>query len=493
MTSLPLLSNLDGLPVGVVVVSVSGRVAACNDDARALFEIGTDAIGRHVAELDLAPGVPDIAAAIAGVRETGAVRRLPDARVMRRAADPAIVVTSISPARDASGQVTGTIIAIQDCTRLRELEAAHHADEYKHDFLPMLAHELRNPLSPIVSALNVIRRRGGADETVQRAREVAERQVQHESRLIDDLLDAARITRGKVELRKTRLDVAVVIDHALESVRGLMAARQHSVVRSIAEAPLHVEADPVRLEQVIVNLLNNAATYTPPGGHIVVSLVRSDDHAQITVRDTGRGIPADMLAHVFDLFTQFHASIDRPLGGLGIGLAVVKSLVELHGGTVTATSDGLGHGSEFSVRLPLALARPAETGPGPAPAPLASPRHVLIVEDNADAREMLRTVLEMDGHQVEVADDGLAGVQLGIATQPEAALVDIGLPGIDGYEVARRLRQHLGDAVLLIALTGYGQPEDRRRSRQAGFDAHFTKPIDLAGLSATLARSPRAG
>jgi CheY-like chemotaxis protein len=258
--------------------------------------------------------------------------------------------------------------------------------------------------------------------------------------------------------------------------------------------PVYVDADPVRLEQILGNILRNAAIYTPPGGHIRVSITATDDTVTFVVRDTGRGIPRERLPYVFDMFTQFHASIDRSAGGLGIGLALVKSLVELHGGTVSATSEGLGYGSEFTVRLPRAVvepvALPTDAGHDAASAP-ASGRDVLIVEDNVDAREMLRAVLEMDGHRVKAAGDGLAGVEVAVATPPEIALIDIGLPGIDGYEVARRLRQRLGDRVLLVALTGYGQPEDRRQARAAGFDAHLLKPIDPDALSEVLTIAPR--
>ena len=495
MADLSLPSNIEAFPVGVIVTDLSGQIIACNDQARDLFELAETPVGRRLADLDVPDGTPDFAVEIERLRRTPVPRRLPDARLNRRSHEAAVVVPTVSPALDANAAMAGAIIALEDYTRQRELEAVQRTDQYKHDFLAMLAHELRNPLSPIVSALGVIRRAEG-DETVQRAREVVERQVQHEVRLLDDLLDVSRITNGKIELRRTRLDAGVAMEHTLDSVAPLMGSRQHQVTRTWPAAPVYVDADPVRLEQILGNILNNAALYTPPGGDIRVSISATDDTVAFAVRDSGRGIPPERLPHVFDLFTQFHASIDRSAGGLGIGLALVKSLVEFHGGTVTVTSEGLGYGSEFTVRLPRVMdeaehATGPQTGQCDDAALRPTGRDVLIVEDNPDARDMLRTVLEIDGHRVTTAEDGLAGVELAISTRPEIALVDIGLPGIDGYEVARRLRQHLGDGVVLVALTGYGQPEDRRQARAAGFDTHLTKPIDPDALAEVLTVAPR--
>jgi signal transduction histidine kinase len=494
MADLSLGSNVEAFPFGVIVTDLTGCVIACNQQARDLFELETSPVGRPVGDLEVPAGAPNFAVEIERLRRSPRPRRLPDARLRRRSGDAAVVVTTVSPALDASAKIAGAIIALEDFTRQRELEAVQRTDHYKHDFLAMLAHELRNPLSPIVSALGVIRRSDG-DATVQRAREVVERQVQHEVRLLDDLLDVSRITNGKIELRRTRVDAASAVEHALEVVRPLIASRQHSVWWAPPASSLHVDADPVRLEQILGNILNNAALYTPPGGQINVSIAAAGDDIAFTVRDTGRGIPPERLPYVFDMFTQFHASIDRTAGGLGIGLALVKSLVDLHEGSVTARSEGLGFGSEFTVRLRAAAV------PAPSPSPVTGEpvaqvgrrgRDILIVEDNMDARDMLRTVLEIDGHTVSVAEDGLAGVEVGVARRPEIALIDIGLPGIDGYEVARRLRQRLGDGVLLVALTGYGQPEDRRQARAAGFDAHLTKPVDPDALVEVLAVPPRS-
>ena len=351
--------------------------------------------------------------------------------------------------------------------RLAELRDALEASRHKDDFLAMLAHELRNPLAPILSAMQVIRRHPDNSDVVQRAREVVERQVRHQAQLLDDLLDVSRITRGLIKLRKSAID-----------------ARSHTLAVMLPDEPLRLEADPTRLTQMVTNLLDNAAKYTHPGGHIEVSARHEGAHLVVSVRDTGIGIPEDLQARIFDLFTQGDVPIARPLGGLGLGLSLVRSLAALHDGTIDVKSDGPGRGSEFTIRLPAGKAegaRRTETASG------GTARHVLVIEDNADAREMLRIALELDGHRVETAADGTSGVETALRTTPDLVLVDIGLPGLDGYAVARQLRAVLGHRVTLVALTGYGQSEDRRRTSEAGFDAHLVKPVDPDVLSRALA------
>jgi PAS domain S-box-containing protein len=369
----------------------------------------------------------------------------------------------------------------------RARSEAEAASQAKDQFLAMLAHELRNPLAPIRSATHVIGRL--TDEpAVRRARDIVERQVNHLSRLLDDLLDVARITRGKIELVRAPLDLAAAIREALEGAREVIEARGHAVTLSLPDEPISIEADPTRLVQIVGNLLNNAAKYTPPRGSIRVTVRREDDWAVITVKDDGIGIPAEMLPRVFDLFSQINPSFARSEGGLGVGLTLVRRLVELHGGTVAARSEGKGLGSEFTVRLPVST-RPAapEAGPPP-PAVRQRPLRILLVEDNADAAEMLRADLTLDGHDITVAADGTTGVEMAVRDRPDVMLVDIGLPGLDGYEVARQVRSELGAGVLLLALTGYGQPENRDRALAAGFDAHLVKPVDPAELGDLLAR-----
>jgi signal transduction histidine kinase/ActR/RegA family two-component response regulator len=369
-------------------------------------------------------------------------------------------------------------------SRLGELRDALEASRHKDDFLAMLAHELRNPLAPILSAMQVIRRHPDNSDVVQRAREIVERQVRHQAQLLDDLLDVSRITRGLIRLRKGAIDARSAIAAAIEATRPVIDARTHALAVVLPDTPLRLEADPTRLTQMVTNLLDNAAKYTNPGGHIELSAQHEDEHVVIRVRDTGIGVPADMQARIFELFTQGDVPIARPLGGLGLGLSLVRSLAKLHGGTVEVRSDGPGRGSEYTIRLP---AGKAESGTGTETASTPAARHVLVIEDNADAREMLRLALELDGHRVETAEDGTTGVEVALRTTPDLVLVDIGLPGLDGYAVARRLRAALGHRVTLVALTGYGQSEDRRRTSEAGFDAHLVKPVDPDVLSRALA------
>jgi signal transduction histidine kinase/CheY-like chemotaxis protein len=369
--------------------------------------------------------------------------------------------------------------------RLDELQEAATADRHKDEFLAMLAHELRTPLAPILSAVQILGRQAGADPVVQRARQVVERQALHQARLLDDLLDVSRITRGKIELRRRKLDLGAAVNEVVEATRPLINAKAQSISVALPEAALFVDSDPTRLMQILTNLFNNATKYTHAGGRIAVSCRRDAEQAVVVIRDNGIGIPREMLSRIFDLFAQAEASTARTQGGLGIGLTLVKNLVEMHGGTVAARSGGRGAGSEFEVRLP-AVAAPTSEGE-PAGGALPSPsRRVLIIEDNVDTRETLRRLLEMDGHEVQEAADGAEGLEIALATRPDVVIVDIGLPRLDGYQVARRLRTALGRGPLLVAVTGYGQPEDRRTSRDAGFDVHLVKPVAPEELAAAL-------
>jgi PAS domain S-box-containing protein len=369
-----------------------------------------------------------------------------------------------------------------------EAEAANRA---KDQFLALLAHELRNPLAPILTAAALLRRPGVSPAVLEQSAGMVERQARTLARLLDDLLDVSRITRGLIELRLQPVAVADAVTRALEATQALVDERRQTVSVAVPPAPLYVEADPARLEQIIVNLLNNACKYTPPGGRIAVDLVAEHGEVVLQVRDTGMGIAPDVLPRIFELFVQGDQSLAHSSGGLGVGLTLVHRLVSLHHGRVGARSDGPGRGSEFTVVLPLGQ------GPAPGPAPVAdAPRpqrggRLLIVEDNADARRSLRALLEQDGYRVDEAADGEDGLARAEATRPRVVLVDIGLPGMDGYEVARRIRAARGAAPILVAITGYGQAEDRRRALDAGFDAHLTKPVSpeqLADILATLGR-----
>ncbi len=364
------------------------------------------------------------------------------------------------------------------------------ADRRKDEFLAMLAHELRNPLAPLRNALYIVRQRGPERRAVSRqAWDLMDRQIGHLVRLVDDLLDVSRITRGRVELRKEVIDLAEVATRAVEAARPLIDARRHRLTYEGPPEPVRVEADPVRLTQVIGNLLNNAAKYTDEGGRITLTVGREVREAVVRVRDTGTGIPPEMLPAVFDLFTQAERTLDRAQGGLGIGLTLVRSLVEMHGGTVQVFSAGVGAGSEFVVRLPaLAGAVEGGAGPGPGVAAAVTPRRILVVDDNVDSAESLALLLRLAGHRARTAHNGPGALAAARDFRPEVVLLDIGLPGMDGYEVARRLREWAdGERVLLVAQTGYGQEDDRCRSRQAGFDAHLIKPVDPSVLQALLA------
>jgi signal transduction histidine kinase/ActR/RegA family two-component response regulator len=384
-------------------------------------------------------------------------------------------------------------LAIENA-RLHEVERqararAEDADRRKDEFLAMLSHELRNPLAPIWTAIEILRQLPAPGERQLWAREAIARQVTQLSRLVDDLLDISRINLGKIELRLEPLDLGTVALQALEASRPLLSERSHHVSVELPSVPARVQGDAIRLTQVISNLLNNAAKYTDPAGHVRLSVASEGGEAVVTVSDNGIGIRADMLDHVFDLFAQGPEARDRSKGGLGIGLTLVKRLVEMHGGNVRASSAGEGRGSEFVLGLPLldAATGLVTTGAPSAERPPAA-RRVLIADDNTDAAEGLRQLLELQSHEVEVVHDGAAAFEALARSEPEVVLLDIGLPGMDGLEVARRVRARGGaHRPLLVAVTGLGRDEDRQRSADAGFDHHLVKPIDLASLEALLA------
>jgi len=368
------------------------------------------------------------------------------------------------------------------------------ADRRKDEFLAMLAHELRNPLAPISNAVEIMRLRGPEHSELDWARDVIARQVQHLVRLVDDLLDVSRITRGKIRLKLEPIDLAAVVSNAVETSRPLIEGRRHRFVADMPTEAIWVKADPARLAQVLANLLNNAAKYTEEGGSIRISVARDGGQAVVRVRDSGVGIPPEMLAGIFDLFTQVDRTLDRSQGGLGIGLTLVQRLVQMHGGSVEAQSDGPGQGSEFVVRLPMltAFQPPRLATPPPAERESAAGHlRILVVDDNADAAVSLSMLLRLDGHEVHMVHSGPAALDAVRELRPDVVMLDIGLPEMDGYEVARRLRAEPGGADLsLVAVTGYGQDEDQRRCRAAGFDHHLVKPVDPQALSTLLTSMP---
>ncbi|WP_257460039.1 CHASE domain-containing protein [Archangium lipolyticum] len=394
---------------------------------------------------------------------------------------------------EAERSADGLRVALRE--RARVEAQLREADQRKDDFLAMLAHELRNPLAPVLTAVQLMERKQREGQHLDREREVVERQVHHMRRLVDDLLDVSRVTRGKIQLQKRPLELVAAVGRALDAARPFSESRGHTLRAELPVGPVWTEADPVRMEQVLTNLLHNAAKYSERGGRITLTLEQEGGEAVMRVADTGMGIPAEALPHLFEPFMQVARTLDRAQGGLGLGLTLVKRLVEMHGGRVEVASEGVGRGSVFTVRLPVLpearvpvvseATRPERETPSVG-------RRVLVVDDNVDAAELLGEVLELDGHQVTVVHDGLTALEHVDRVDPDVVFLDIGLPGMDGYEVARRMRQRPGGADLrLVALTGYGQASDRQRSREAGFDTHLVKPVDLDTLRELVADAER--
>ncbi|MEO6776613.1 MAG: ATP-binding protein [Kofleriaceae bacterium] len=400
----------------------------------------------------------------------------------------------ISAVRDDSGTLVGFSKVTRDLTERKNNEeeraarlAAEQANRSKDEFLAMLGHELRNPLAPIVTALQLIKLRG--DTTFAREHAVIERQVEHLLHLVEDLLDVSRVSSGRIELRKATVDLRATIAKAVEIATPLFERQEHRLELEVPATAFLVEADEPRLVQVVANLLTNAAKYTEPGGQVWLAMRHVGETIEIEVRDTGIGIGPDLLPHVFELFVQGHQTSERSTGGLGLGLTLASALVRLHGGVITAASAGLGHGSRFTVALPAAAGPPAAkpvTPLGKAFPLHGEARRVLIVDDNEDARLLLSEILQAAGHEVQTAHDGIQALEVIESFAPEVAVLDLGLPVMDGYELAQHLRAR-EHPPRLIALSGYGQAADRQRTSEAGFDRHLVKPVDVRRLLATIA------
>ena len=396
----------------------------------------------------------------------------------------------------------------------RAAEALHDADRRKNEFLAMLAHELRNPLAAMHNAVNVLRLPGAPPDVSASMSGVLERQVRQMARLVDDLLDVSRITRGTIDLRRQTVDLVPILNRAVEDIRALAGSLEHELMLSLPAQPILIDGDPARLTQTIGNLLNNGCKFMKPGGVLALSLEREGSQAVIRVRDRGIGIGADQIPRIFDMFMQVNTSLERSASGLGIGLTLVRNLVELHGGSVEARSDGLGLGSEFVVRLPVVevttrpevATRPATTPHAAAmppargtadPRSAADPvsavgRRVLIVDDNNDVAVSLATALRTKGHEVHVARDGVEALEAAARIRPDLVLLDIGLPRLNGYDTCRRIReQPWGRQLTLVAVTGWGQDTDRRLSKEAGFDDHMVKPVDDTALGKLLLSCPK--
>jgi len=405
------------------------------------------------------------------------------------------VALTISPVRDASGRVIGASKIARDISSVRtadrelrrSAEALRAASQRKDEFLAVLAHELRNPLAPIANTLEALRI-GGIDQAMAgELLAVAHRQLQHLVRLVDDLMEVSRITRDAIELRKELLPLQSAVQSAIEISQVLIAERRHRLEVDLQPDRLMVNGDRTRLAQVVANLLNNAAKYTPEGGRIRVQLTREGEYAVVRVSDNGAGIPPDMLGRVFEMFTRLDRALERTQGGLGIGLALVQRLAQLHGGSVEAHSDGLGRGSEFVVRLPLAAGKPGEDDAPKKQQALPACR-VLVADDNRDAARVLSLLLRTLGQDVHVAHDGEEAVEKARQVKPDVMLLDLGMPVVSGYEAARRLRREpWGKELVLVAVTGWGQEHDKQRTKAAGFDHHLVKPVTAAVLKELLA------
>jgi len=371
------------------------------------------------------------------------------------------------------------LCTLRDVTDIRNAEvAARKTVRNRDEFLAMLSHELRNPLSAISNAAQLVEQTASDNPQVVLATQTLHRQVHHMSRLLDDLIEVSRVTQGKINLRFATISAQMALEEAVRTVSPAAKEHCHNLTVSLCETPLYIDADPTRFQQVLVNLLNNAIKYTPAGGELSVALQPAGDNLEIVIEDNGLGIHPDDIDNIFDLFVQTERSIDRSQGGLGVGLTLVRQLLELHGGQIRAESLGEGTGTRMFVTLPLTIEQPAEAEE---PTSMEETKgRVLVVEDMPDNREMLRALLEFDGFQVDIACDGLEAIEVFKKNPPRIAIVDIGLPKISGYEVARRLRNDPGyQDILLVALTGYGQDSDREEALNAGFDAHLVKPLDM--------------
>ncbi len=413
------------------------------------------------------------------------------------------ISVSGAPISDAGGNIVGGVVLITDIdeekrareTLRRQTEALREADRRKDEFLAILAHELRNPLAPIRNAVSILSLRGDDPAVVAQTGELIDRQVHQMTRLVDDLLEISRIGRGKISLQKEPIDLARIVDMAVETSRPIIEAHRHTLTVSLPDRPLRVEADAARLAQVFSNLLNNAAKYTEDGGRIDLIVEEAQGEAVIRVRDNGIGIAPERLPDIFDMFSQIEGASDRSQGGLGIGLTLARRLVEIHGGKIEAFSAGLGKGSEFITRLP-ALAGAASDPAAKAVEEVRSPsadcsKRVLVVDDNADSAESMAVLLRLYGHEVRLAHDGETALEQARAFRPDVMFLDLHLPKMDGYEVARRLRQEPAmSGMALVAMTGYGQEEERRRTQETGFNLHLVKPVDFDSLQELLSSLP---
>jgi PAS domain S-box-containing protein len=483
--------TLNSIGDAVITTDVSGAVTSLNPVAEAMT-------GWSVAE---ATGEPlervfkiinedtrrTVESPIAKVLQLGKTVGLANhTALIRRDGCEVAIEDSAAPIRDRKGNVCGAVMVFHDVSERRRAEQAlREMDRRKDEFLATLAHELRNPLAPIRQAARILRAEGATASQKRWSQDVIDRQVQHMALLIDDLLDISRVTRGTLELRIESTELAAVIEAAIETARPIIDAKRHELSVELPLESVHFAADPLRIAQVFSNLLTNAGKYTDPEGQIRLRAASDGQTVTVSVTDTGVGIPPQEIVRVFEMFSQVKSSQDRSEGGLGIGLALTKGLVELHGGTIQVTSAGSGRGSEFIVRLPHRVLRVPAVQEAIVAAAQGPTRHrrIVIADDNLDAAQSLAVLLRIEGHDVTVVSDGREALRTIKAVRPEIALLDIGMPEMDGYEVARQVRQStLGRAVTLIAVTGWGQDRDKAQALRAGFNHHLTKPIEPTQL-----------
>ena len=494
-----LATTLASIGDGVIVTDARGRVTSINAQAEALTGWTTaEAQGRDlvsvfaiVTEQTRKP----VENPVHRVLEHGAIVGLANhTLLLARDGTERSIDDSAAPIRDADGRLVGVVLVFRDITSRRQAERLVQAAERRKDeFLAILSHELRNPLAPIRMAIGMLQRIGVAEGKVQELLSVIDRQSHQLTRLLDDLLDISRIASGKIALKTSRMPLRLAVSDAVDAVRPEVESMRHSLEVTFEDEALEVEGDLARLAQVFTNLLNNAAKYTQEGGRITLGVRREGQDAVVRVRDTGIGLTPGQLPRIFEMFAQVDQSLERMRGGLGVGLALSRTLVELHHGRIEARSEGLGRGSEFVVRLPALQAAGAGPAASEPPEDVPSKRglRILIADDNVDAVTVLTGALKLAGHVVHAAHDGVAALAAVDTFQPDLAIVDIGMPKLNGYEVARRLRERFGKALVLIALTGWGQDEDRRRALGAGFDHHLTKPMDLAELYKLIGNRPQ--
>ncbi|HEX6864370.1 MAG TPA: PAS domain S-box protein, partial [Thermoanaerobaculia bacterium] len=482
----------------IIGKTLDGTVTSWNAGAERLYGYtAEEAVGQSITFLAPPERIGELGPIFERLRSGQRVEPFETVR-LRKDGTPLDIMLVVSPILDSDGRISEASAIAHDITALKKTEEAlREAARRKDEFLAMLGHELRNPLAPVRNGLLILAQPEVTPGQAEKARQTLERQVQHLTRLVDDLLDVSRISQGKIFLRTGRLDLAALVRTAVEDHCASAADAGQTLELDLPDRPLWVNGDPTRLAQCVGNVLHNAVKFTEPGGRIDVT-VRAEEgrtgQAVVSVRDTGVGVDPETLERLFEPFSQADSGIDRSRGGLGLGLALVKRLVELHGGTVAAHSEGLGRGTLVELRIPLQEGRdePGLSASGPGREDRRRPRRCLLIEDNADAAETMGLLLELYGHEVRIAHDGREGLEMARDFLPEVVLCDIGLPyGLDGYEVARRMRQ---DPVLrgmsLVALTGYGQEEDQRLAREAGFNVHLTKPADPEKLERLLAELP---